>query len=66
MSVLKTANRPERGQYFRLRSDITVNEIELTMNSLIVRHGPTTFFGSLASQEKVSEFHPGDFSALCS
>ena len=26
--------------YFWLRSDITVNEIELTMNSLIVRMGP--------------------------
>ena len=45
MSVLKTAkNRPERGQnYFWLRSDITVNEIELTMNSLIVRMGPQHF-----------------------
>ncbi|HGV7265321.1 TPA: type II secretion system minor pseudopilin GspK, partial [Escherichia coli] len=29
--------------YFWLRSDITVNEIELTMNSLIVRMGPQHF-----------------------
>ena len=29
--------------YFWLRSDITVNEIELTMNSLIVRMGPKHF-----------------------
>lgn len=45
MSELKTAkNRPERGQQLLwLRSDITVNEIELTMNSLIVRMGPQHF-----------------------
>ncbi len=38
--------------YFWLRSDITVNEIELTMNSLIVRMGPQHFFGSLASDRR--------------
>ncbi len=39
--------------YFWLRSDITVNEIELTMNSVNCPHGPTTLFlGSLASDRR--------------
>ncbi len=45
MSVLKTAKTvlSVDSNYFWLRSDITVNEIELTMNSLIVRMGPQHF-----------------------
>lgn len=45
MSVLKTAKTvlSVDRNYFWLRSDITVNEIELTMNSLIVRMGPQHF-----------------------
>ncbi len=60
MSVLKTAkNRPERGQQLLLAAfRYTVNEIELTMNSLIVRMGPQPFRFSGIRQEKVSEFHP--------
>ncbi len=60
MSVLKNSkNRPERGQQlllaaFRYHRD----EIELTMNSLIVRMGPQHFSVSGIRQEKVSEFHP--------
>ena len=46
MSVLKTAKTvlSVDSNYFWLRSDITVNEIELTMNSLIVRMGPQLLF----------------------
>ncbi len=60
MSVLKTAkNRPERGQQLLLAAfRYHVNEIELTMNSLIVRMGPQHFLFSGIRQEKVSEFHP--------
>ncbi len=43
-------------RYFWLRSDITVNETELTMNSLIARTCILSFPG--IRQEKVSEFHP--------
>lgn len=45
MSVLKTAKTvlSVDSNYFWLRSDITVNETELTMNSLIVRMGPQHF-----------------------
>lgn len=45
MSVLKKLKTvlSVDSNYFWLRSDITVNEIELTMNSLIVRMGPQHF-----------------------
>ena len=41
-----------QSNYFWLRSDITVNETELTMNSLIARQGPQYF--------SVQRHHTGD------